>query len=256
MNGEWILIEIARWALPFIVAYIAYRLGVKSEKIQALREYIMGIVKDEYPALYQEMGFYAKLLDDYLESPNVNFDFGRLREFYDRGMDAFMKRHHKDLHLMVDSFYKDVLAEFDELSVGKLMRRLSDISERLLRESLPKEAVDESKGLALSIANTIGPYYIIPDLLNDRDVEVRNKIERCIIDKTSHIYKEKSRKPFVIRGQTEGINYEGISQKTLEKAKSEAKYLVDKFKKLKKEYDSEVKSKLLPLLQKYISNPV
>lgn len=42
----------------------------------------------------------------------------------------------------------------------------------------------------------------------------------------------------------------------LEKAKPEATCLVDKFKKLKKMNDREVKGKLLPLLQKHISNPI
>lgn len=256
MNGEWIYVEIIRWMLTLVLAYIAYRLGLRSQKIQVLREYITDIVQKEYPALNEEMTINSETLDNYLEKPNVNFDFSELSKFCDRGLDEFMKRHHRDLHSMVNSFHKNILPKFNELKIRELMERLFDISSHQLRESLPREAVDTSERIASVISKIINPYYIIPDLLNDRDEEVRNKIEKCIRAGTSHIYREKAERPFVIKGQTDVINYDRISQMILGKAKPEATYLVDKFKKLKKINDREVKGKLLPLLQKYISNPI
>jgi len=256
MNVEWIFQGLLVVVSAFLGSFLGYFLAKRSQKTQALREYIMEIVKDDYPALFREMKFNSETLDNYLEEPNVSFNFSELRGIYDRGLDEFMKKHHKDLHLMVDSFHKDILPEFDELSVGELMKRLFDVSERLLKESLPKEAVDKSDRIATDIAQTMGAYRIIPDLLNDRDVEVRRKIEGCILERISEIPQDRINAALGIEKEIEEIDYEGISQKILEKAKSEAKYLVDKFKKLKREYDSEVKDKLLPLLQKYISNPV
>ncbi len=100
------------------------------------------------------------------------------------------------------------------------------------------------------------PYYIIPDLLSERDEEVRNKIERCILDRTSHIYHEKAKRPFVVREKSESINYNEISQSLLEKAKPEVANLIEKHKELKKQNERKVKKKLLPLLRKYISKPI
>lgn len=55
MNGEWIYVQIASWLSSLILAYIGYRLGIRSQKIQALREYITEIVKDIYPILFNEI---------------------------------------------------------------------------------------------------------------------------------------------------------------------------------------------------------
>jgi len=136
------------------------------------------------------------------------------------------------------------------------MERLFDLSLHHLRGSLPKEVVGTSERIALDISKSINPYYIIPDLLNNRDEEVRNKIKGCIISNTSHIYQEKAKRPFVIEGQTKIINYSEISQAILDKAKPEVAKILDKHKKLKKQNDIEVVGKLLPLLKKYISNPI
>jgi len=95
--------------------------------------------------------------------------------------------------------------ELDTL-VRKLMDKLSDVSSNHLRKSLPKEAVDISKRIAHDLSKSINPCYIIPDLLNERDEEVRNKIERCILESTSHIYREKANKPYVIRGHKTWID--------------------------------------------------
>ena len=81
MNGDWIL-EIAQWVLPVIIAYIAYRLGLRSQKIQTLREYVAGVVKKEYSPLFAELKENSELLDTYLENPNVNFNFPQLEGLY------------------------------------------------------------------------------------------------------------------------------------------------------------------------------
>ena len=256
MNGEWVFLEIARWVLSLALAYIGYFLGIRSQKIQALREYVTDIVKDKYPALFHELRFNSETLDNYLEKPNVNFNFPVLDDMYDSGLDEFVKTHHADLFSMIDSVRKNILPKFEELNVRGLMERLFDITSEHLRQTLPKLVVDRSENIALDLARTINPYYIIPDLLNDRDEEVKKKIEGCIRQRTAHVYREKAKRPYVIRGQQTAINYGKILQSLLEKAKPETQTLVNKFKELKKQYDEEVKEKLLPLLQKYISNPI
>lgn len=256
MNGEWIYLEIARWTLSLVLLYIGYILGIRSQKKQGLREYITETVKDEYPVLFQEMKRNSETLDNYLENPNVNFDFPELSQIYDTGLDGFMKRHHKDLHVRVDSFRRNILPKFYELSVKELMDRLFGVFSKHLTESLPKELVSVSDMIAVDLAKSINPYYIIPDLLNERYKEVRNKIEACILYTTSHIREERRKRPYVIRGQQTAINFDAIAQSLIEKAKPEIAILIKAHKELKKENDKEVRGKLLPLLQKYISNPI
>lgn len=78
------------------------------------------------------------------------------------------------------------------------MEKIFDIWEVHLRKSLPTEVVETSKDIALDLIKTINPYYVLPDFLNDREEEIRNKIEACIRHRTSHIYREKAERPFVI----------------------------------------------------------
>lgn len=91
--------------------------------------------------------------------------------------------------------------------------------------------------------------------MNERYEEVQSKIETCILEKTSHIYREKTKRPFVIRGQRKEISFDEISQSLMEKAKPQTANLKEAYTKLKKQNDEEVK-KLLSLLQEYISNPI
>jgi len=256
MNGEWAFQILLVVISVGVSAPLSYYLGLRNQRIQTIREYIIDVVKDKYPALFNELRFNSETLDNYLEKPNVNFDFSGLREIYYRGRDEFVKSHHSDLFSMIDSVHKNILPQFDELSVMELMEQLFGISSKLLRQSLPKDVAHMSDKIALDLAKSINPYYIIPDLLNGRDEKIRMKIEGCILDRTAHIYREKAKIPYFIRGQTEVIDYDKISQSLIEKAKPEAKTLVGKFKRLKKQNDEEVREKLLPLLQKYISNPI
>lgn len=61
---------------------------------------------------------------------------------------------------------------------------------------------------------------------------------------------------FAPRKQSERVNYDEISQSLLEKAKPEIANIIEAYKELEELNDKEVKEKLLPLLQKYISNPI
>ena len=259
MNGEWIYLEIARLILSLVLVYIAYFFGLRSQKIQGLREYITGIVKDEYPPLFSEMKRNSEFLDNFLENPDTAFVFPELDEIYNRGLEEFMKRHHKDLFLLTDSFQKKIRPKFKELDilVTKSMEKILDIWKVYLRKSLPKEVVDTSGIIARDLIGTTNiSTYVLPDLLNERDEEIRNKIEKCFLNRTSHIHLERAKRTFVIEGEPQEISFEEISQTLIEKAKPHIASLKKIFKELKMQNDKEVKAKLLPLLQKYISNPI
>jgi len=274
MNGEWIYIaiEIARWIFPLVTAFIGYRLGLRSQKIQALREYIIGTVKEEYPLLFSEIRRNSGYLDTYLENPDFDFAFSRLKNFFDRGLDDFMKKHHRDLFLKIDLFQKEILSKIKELDLLTIetKEKILDYWFKYLTVSLPKEMADESERIASDLVkeserivsdltkNVGSSYYVLPDLLNKRYAGIRDKIEACIMDRTSQMYRERkeSMLAYALRKQSESVNFDEISQSLIEKVKPEIANLVEAYKELKKQNDEEVKEKLLPLLQKYISNPI
>jgi len=73
MNGEWFFLVIVPSILSLALAYIAYRLGLRSQRIQGLREYITVVVKDEYPALFSEIRKNSEYLGNYLETTYIYF---------------------------------------------------------------------------------------------------------------------------------------------------------------------------------------
>jgi hypothetical protein len=258
MNGAWIFQVLLVLVSSSVTAILGYLLGVKQQKKQALREHITEVVRKEYPALFSEIKRNSKYLGTYLDKPDYHFPFPRLKDFFDRGLDGFMKKHHKDLFLTVDFFQKKMLPRFSKLSniLWKSRDRIFDFWSDHLKKSLPTEIKDEAKNIVNDLVRTINPYYVLPDFLNERNQEVRNKIEACILDRTSHIYREKAKRQFVIKGQTTNINFDEVSNSLIEKAKPDVTNVIEAYKELKELTDKEVKEKLLPLLQKYISNPI
>ena len=258
MNGEW-LFEIALVLVSVLVsASVGYLFGVKQQKKQVLREHVTDIAKDEYPLLFDEIRQNSEYLDTYLENPDYPFPFPRLKGFFDRGLDGFMRKHHKELFMKIDFFQKVILSKINELDslTIKTKEKIFDYWFKYLTSSLPKEMAKVSELITSDLIKNVGSYYVLPDLLNERYNEIRNKIERCIMDRTSHIYREKAKRRWVIEGQSEIINFDEFSQSLIEKAKPEIAILMQAYKELKEQDDKEVKEKLLPLLQEYISNPI
>jgi hypothetical protein len=256
MNSELIYI-VSSLILPIVLAYIGYRLGLRSQRIQALREYVTSIVRENYQPLFSEIKRNSERLDNYLEKPDVSFSFPEIGKIYDKGLNEFMKRYHKDLFLFVDYFQKGILHKFNELDALRIQsrERIFDIWSKHLRELLPREVADTSESIAEHLVKITNPYYVLPHLLNRRKEETRNRIEGCVLDKTSHIYREKAKRPFIIRGRSETINFDKISQSLIEKADPEITNFLEAYNKLNRQNEREVRGKLLPLLQKYISNP-
>ena len=258
MNGEWIFQILLILVSVLLSAPVAYFFGVKQQKKQVLRKHIIDIAKDEYPLLFDEIRRNSEYLDTYLENPDYAFPFPRLKNFFDRGLDDFMKKHHKNLFLKIDFFQKEVLSKIKELDLltMKTKEKIFDYWFKYLTSSLPKEMAKESERIASDLIKNVGSHYVLTDLLNERDEEIRNKIEKCFWNRTSHIHREKAKRPFVIEGERQEISFEEISQTLMEKAKPHIASLKRMFKELKMQNDKEVKAELLPLLQKYISNPI
>lgn len=123
-----ILVPIFSPIFSLLVAYLAYRWGLKSQRIHALREYVSTIVRDEYPSLSSEIKFNISILDNFLEEPLNNFTFRELDQFYDEGMDVFMKRHHNDLFISIDFLKKELVPELHNLTniLGQSIRDIFD----------------------------------------------------------------------------------------------------------------------------------
>jgi len=258
MNGEWVLQIAVIMIPPLVAAIVGYLLGSKRQKEQILREHITSTVKDEYRPLFREIRRNTKLLDNYLENPFVEFSFPKLMTIYDEGVDEFVKNHHRDLFIVVDSFKKDILPELKDFdSQGKETRiKLRDIWSNCLSKSLPSEVAMVSNTIAQNLLTTMNPYNVLSLLLNGKNEEIRNKIEACILGSTSSIYHRLAKRRFVIKGQSKVINFDEIFQALMDKSKLEIANIVEKHKELKNQNDNEVKEKLLPLLKKYISNPI
>jgi len=260
MNGEWIFLQIVPWILALVIPYIAYRLGLRSQKIQVLREYIIGTVKDEYPLLFSEIRRNSEYLDKYLKDLDYHFPFPELGNFFNKGRGKFMEKHHNDLFLKIDFFQKEVLPKIKELDLlrTKTKEKIFDYWSKYLTSSLPKEMADESERIAQDLIKNRGSYYVLPDLLNERYAGIREKIEVCIMNTTSQMYRERSESQlaYALRRQSETVNFDELSTSLIEKAKPEIAKVIEAYKELKELNDKEVKEKLLPLLQKYISNPI
>ena len=267
MNGDWIL-QILLVVISVLISIpLGYYLGLRSQKIQTIREHVIDVSKDTYPELFSEVKRNSETLNSFLNNPNVSFHFPVLDSLYDRGLDEFVKTHHNDLFLVISSYKENIVPKLYELEslFGKLRDKLYDISITHIRKSLPIEDgwVDKSREISHDLFKSINPDYIIPDLLSDRDEEARKKIEHCVTERTRGIIGTKSR----VEGMLESLEPKSASMDKIErmkkqivdslfeKIKPKSKTLVDTFKELKKQNDEELE-KILPLLQRYISNPI
>ncbi len=195
---------IVPWILALVGPFITYRLVLRSQKIQVLREYISGTVKDEYPLLFDEMRRNSEYLDKYLEDLDYHFPFSKLYDFFNKGRGKFMEKYHNDLFLKIDFFQKEILPKIKEIDLlrTKTKEKIFNYWSRYLASSLPKEMADESERvasdlikeserIAQDLIKNRGSYYVLPDLLNERYVGLRDKIEACIIERTSQMYRDR-----------------------------------------------------------------
>ena len=208
--------------------------------------------------MFSEIKRYSERVDNYLVNPFDSFSFTQLEQIYNEGRAEFMKKHHKNLFLLVDFLYSNIRPKIQKLqNQGSESRQMLFVFwSNHLRKSLPSEAKDISESIADHVLTTISPHNVWSLLLNEKDEEIRNRIEAFYVERTAHIYRRKAKRPFVIEGERQEISFDEISQTLIEKAKPHIASLRKMFKELKMQNDKEVKAKLLPLLQEYISNPI
>jgi len=260
-------LEIAFQVFPFIIPLVTavvgwvlgYYLGLRSQKIQSLQRYVIETVKEQYPPLLSEVQRNSEYLDDFLEKPFEEFHFSVLTQFLKKGLGALMKKHHADLFQSVSYFSEKIKPSFEELNTLRLgaHEKLYRMWQAYVYESLPAIYRDSSNNITGDLIRAVGRDNVLSELLIGDYNSMAKKVERCIDEKTSWIRNRESRKPYVIKGISVGeIDYKKITESLIEKAKPTIMDMLKVYAYLKEQNDTEIKGRLLPLLQKYISNPV
>ncbi len=241
-----------------VAAILGYFLGVRQTKKQALNRYIAETSGKLYPRLYSEIQDNLALLYNYLENPNKNFQFMVLDEIYQRGLERFIETHHKDLFFMLGTFQNKIVPKIRELDALFLdiWNQTFPAWSEYLKESLPPEIKDENRNISHDLSKTTGPNYVLPDFFNERYDVVKSKIRECVAEKTAHIYEDIERTAPEIYRQLEYPDLEEISQSLIDMTKPKTTHFIQEHNKLRDLANEEVKLKLLPLLQKYISSPI
>jgi len=257
MGDEWVF-QIAIAVVPAVMTLVVgYFLGLRSQKKQTLHEYIIGTVKEQYSFLFAEMQGNSEMLDNFLTKPDVYFDFPSLTTFFDKGLDSFMKKHHNDLFQSVSHFKNEICPKFEELNKFKIAihENLYDIWQSYLHQNLPEAYKGFSLSIASDLIRVINPHYILPELLTQNHERLAKKVQKCIIEKTSQIRENETQISYAIR-KREAIDSESIIESLIKLAKPTIENILRVYRDLKEQNDKEIKAKLLPLLQKYISNPI
>jgi len=250
-----IVLQILPLIFSLVLPFVAYWLGLKSQRIQALREYVADTVQNKYPALSSEIIQNIELFDDYLEDPLEHFDFPKLNQFYDDGLHEFMKMHHNNLFVYIDSLKREIAPRLYELRrvVDMAIKNIYNNWDSELNKILPKKLTEKSKEISADLIRSITPNYVLKDLLNDRKDGIRKKVEACIKKYTDYFYQPGALYP--PDQEIEYVDYDKVFNSLLKTAKPEIARILGFYAELQKQINEKVKLELLPLLHKFMGNP-
>jgi len=257
--------EVIPWVLSVIVpistAIGGYYLGLRSQKTQILREYVKETVKEYYPPMLLEIQRNTEYLDGYLEYPFKDFQFSVLADFLKKGYGSLMKKHHADLFESVSYFSDKIKPRILALNTlrGGVHDKLFQIWKPYLYEELPAVYKNASESIAGDLIRSVGRDTVLAELLKEDYDSMATKVERCIEEKTTPFRDATYRKsPFYeLKGIPVGeIDHKKITKSLIEKAKPTIEEILKAYNYAKEQNDKETKGKILPLLQKYISNPI
>ena len=257
MVDEWVFQVVIAVVPAVLTLFVGYFLGLRSQRKQTLHEYVVGTVKEEYPLLFDEIRRNSEMLDSFLLSPDVHFDFPHLESFFGAGLDSLMKKYHKDLFQSASHFEKHILPGFKKLYRFKIAvhENLYKIWQSYLHQNLPELYKDLSSSIASDLIRTINPHYVLPELLTQNHELLAQKVKKCITEKTAKIRKNETQMKHTIK-KREVIDNESIAESLIKLAEPTIENILRLYRYLKEQNDKEVKEKLLPLLQKYMSSPI
>lgn len=258
------LLEFLPYVIPLATAVVGwvlgYYLGLRSQKIQTRQKYVTDTVKEQYPSLFAEMRRNSEYIDHFLEKPIVTFQFLVLTEFLKKRLGALMKKHHADLFQTVNNFAEKIQPKFEELNTLRfnIHNELYKIWHTYIHETL-LGAYPEwvSERIGDDLIKTVNQYNVLSELLSKKHNSMARKVEKSIVERTAEIKEQEMEKRHKIRGIPVGdTDFDKVTESLVELAKPKIESILKVYAFLKEQNDTEIKGKIIPLLNKYIGNPV
>jgi len=258
MDSEIVIWVVSYVVIPLVAAFIGYFLGLRRQKIQSRDNYIIETVKEQYPSLYSEMQRNSEYLENFLEKPIVTFQFPVLTKFLKKGLGSLMKKHHADLFQTVNHFAEKIQPKFEELNTLRvnIHRELNKVWQTYIHENLlGAYPVWVSERIGDDLIGSVNQYNVLSELLSKKSDSMAQKVEKCITEeRMGFLQTEEGHK---IRGIPVGdIDFQSVTESLVELAKPKIESILKVYTFLKEQNDTEIKRKMIPLLNKYIGNPV
>jgi uncharacterized protein YneF (UPF0154 family) len=254
--------------IPLVTLILGYFIGYFFGKRQLRNQYITDLVKDKYPPLYEEILRNNKNFGNFLETPAVSFDFANLNALFDKGLDSIIKKRHKDLYVLVNSFRENSQPRFKKLETSVMTTKqklFASWSQYLFDASPPSIKSNhihvfpikdgtvgnehtnastrkaECESIVQDLIVSVNSDNVLSYLLKKNYNEAINHIEnRC--HKSSIIFNEE-------------LNTGKLSRTLIYLATPEIESLLELHSTIEKE-DKKQAEQILSLLQKYINSPI
>ena len=253
----WILNSgILQTLLGIIVgSFIGYWLGLKSGKIQILRNYIKETVNKHYPRLYSEIKQRSDELDNFLDKPfEFGYNFPALDDIYNSGLIGFIEKHHPLLFEKVESFKREVVPGYKKLYnllrervTTNIISSWTNYLKEKCNKSDPYFDLSTINNFVSNLISTVSDYLILPFLF--KYAENREDFERDVHSHLNHAF---DREEIPIYGD----DRKKVIQELLIRAEPETKNLLEYYQNLIRINDKITKTELLPLIKKYIGDPL
>lgn len=240
-------------------AYFLYWL----RKWQYRAEYINRNVEKTYIPLVAEINDRLEYFNRFLEDPNsLKWSFETLERIKKSGLFEFIKSHDKKLYEKLNLFYNDIYPKFGELD--ELQRETRDAISldwiRYIEDIIEDKDVKKyANNFVFQLFNK-GLYVL---LLNGRTEEISKIWNETLyyITQTYQLYSpyvvSKGRIKVFPKGKFPTFN---VSQDEIEKlmelSSPKLQNLLNFYRQIKSLLDDEVVNCLVPMMQKYITNPL
>ena len=213
------------------------------------------IVEKKYSALFDDIRINSALLDNWLNESYEHFDFHNVEAFFDGGLDSLMKKHHPDLYISMRTLHDKVIPELKQLKdhQSSLYIKLVKIWEPYLNQKFPDSYKKQSSLITGDLIASINEFNVMADLLVGDKASIMNKLRDCIL-KWQFGYRRATNEDRLELEKT--IDVENLTEGLVKLAEPSSKEVILLYQQLQPQNYSLLKESLLPLLQKYIAQPI
>lgn len=254
--------------IPLLVAFITivgniyflYRL----RKWQYKAEYVISNVRDTYIPLVAEFHDKLEILDHFLENPEclANWRFDKLEKIKKSGLLEFIRSHDKKLYGKLFNFYERTypqLRDLDELQ-RQTRTRLHSEWVGYVENALSNEKAKKAAGSFVSELFARGLFIF---LLNSKTEE----ISRIWFDSMQSVSKSYNLYSTIVEAKGEGLIAsksqlstfnlsQGNLDELLELSRTKLRKLLVFHSQIKTSLEEEIAKGSVPMMQKYIINPL